>query len=217
MQSREYWNKKIIEWEKSSYQGGQTSISFIEKIATIFRKPIKKRREVLLNILKELARGKTILELGCGSGDLCFGLLAIGATKVIGIDIAEEAIKVAKEKAIDRGLQNKSEFFVADLRNETNLPDADFVIGLGFIDYIDIVTLKALLGRIKGRFVFSFPEKKINLLNILQYIYLKTQGCPSFYKFSRSEFDNMPNQTAKCHFFTKENMTFISNFPYLST
>lgn len=218
LESKKYWNKKIIEWEKSSYQDAFSDLSLMEKIATRFRSPIKRRREVLLNLLKDTIKGKTILELGCGSGDLCFEFLNMGAAKVIGIDISDTAINAAKDKSDSLGgLQGTAQFFVGDVRKNINLPDADFVVGLGFIDYIDIASLKALFAKIKGKFIFSFPEKKFNLINMLHYIYLKSQGCPSFYKFSRSEFDNMPNQTAKCHFFSKENMTFISNFPYLNT
>jgi len=217
MGSKEYWDKKIIEWEKSSYQGASGGLSLAEKIAARFRSPIKRRRAVLLNLLKGMIKGKTILELGCGSGDLCFEFLNMGAAKVIGIDIADTAIKAAKDRSDSLGLQGTAQFFAGDVRKDINLPDADFVIGLGFIDYIDITSLKALFTKIKGKFIFSFPEKKISLINILHYIYLKSQRCPSFHKFSRSEFDNMSNQAVKYHFFTKDNMTFISNFPCLYT
>jgi putative methylase len=40
---------------------------------------------------------KTVADFGCGSGKLAIGAALLGAKKVIGIDIDEEAIKVAKE------------------------------------------------------------------------------------------------------------------------
>lgn len=212
MNLKEYWNRKIIDWEKSAYQGVSKELSLIEKIATRFREPIKKRKEILLSILKDLIKGKRVLELGCGSGGLCFELLGLGASKVIGIDITEESIKVAKQRCVSLGFQKKMDFFVADVRDDVNLPDADFVVGLGFIDYIDIDSLKKLLAKVKGRFIFSFLEKKVNLINFLHYIYLKSQGCPCFYKFSRKEFDNVLGISGRCHFFDKDNMTFIANF-----
>ena len=212
LESKKYWNKKIIEWEKSSYGGSSKELSFIEKVATRFRAPIKKRRKILLNLLKDMVKSKTVLELGCGSGDLCFEFLKLGATKVIGIDIAEVAIKAACEKAIAAKLQDKAVFFIKDIREDVSLPDADFVVGLGFIDYIDAETLKKLFACIKRRFIFSFPEKKKNLINILHFIYLKSQKCPTFYKFNREEFNNIDGMNGKCRFFSVNHMTFIANF-----
>jgi putative methylase len=40
---------------------------------------------------------KSVADFGCGSGKLAIGAALFGAKKVIGIDIDEEAIKVAKE------------------------------------------------------------------------------------------------------------------------
>ena len=212
MKSKKYWNKKIIEWEKSSYNGVSSGMSLIEKIAGRFRKPIKKRKGVLLEILKDLVKDKTVLELGCGSGGMCFDLVNLGVHKVIGIDIADEAIKVAQEKAVRLGIEEKAVFSAVDLRDDIELPASDFVIGLGFIDYIDIQALKPLFVKIKCKFIFSFPEKKTNFINILQFIYLKSQGCSHFYKFERKEFDNIPGMRRRCQFFAKEGMTFITNF-----
>lgn len=208
MNSKEYWNKKIIIWEKSSYQGNSKDLSFVEKIATKFRKPIRKRKEILLGILKDRVKGKTIVELGCGSGGLCFDLLELGATKVIGIDIANEAINIANIKAEELGVNNVCEFYVSDAGKDMDIPSADIVIGLGFIDYLCLPDLRKLLTQLKCEFIFSFPEKKTNFINILHYFYLKSQGCPIFNKFRRNDFIDIPSLI----FFTKNDMVFMSNF-----
>lgn len=43
-------------------------------------------------------RGKTILCLGCGAGEECAHLQSLGAKKVIGIDLSNSLITIAKEK-----------------------------------------------------------------------------------------------------------------------
>ncbi|HHU24179.1 MAG: class I SAM-dependent methyltransferase [Bacilli bacterium] len=40
--------------------------------------------------------GKTVLDLGCGQGDHCFQFVSLGAKKVVGIDISEKMIKLAR-------------------------------------------------------------------------------------------------------------------------
>lgn len=178
----------------------------MEKFAGKFRKPIRRRKDILLSIFGDIIKDRTVLELGCGSGGLCFELLNMGAKKVIGVDIAGKAIEAARGKAVSLGIKDRLEFFVSDIRNGLNLPDADFTVGLGFIDYIDIDSLKKLFTRIKGRFIFSFPERKFSIIDLLHYMYLKSQGCPAFYKFRRKEFAD-----TECYFFEKDNMVFITN------
>jgi SAM-dependent methyltransferase len=216
MNQKEYWDKKIILWERSSYQAQTQGLSLVEKFATKFRGPIKKRREILLELLRGKIKDTTILELGCASGGLCFEFLRLGAKKTVGIDISQEAISAAKDKAAALGFQDRAEFCCMDVRDSAEIPASDYVVGLGFIDYIDILTLRKLLGRIKSRFIFSFPEKKINLVNILNHLYLKSQGCSSFHRFRRSDFTDIPGAKEPCRFVTIEKMVFITNFDSVS-
>jgi putative methylase len=66
-------------------------------------------------------KNKVIADFGCGSGKLAIGCALMGAKKVIGIDIDEEAIKIAEEnlKKVEfltkRKIQNKVKFFQEDI------------------------------------------------------------------------------------------------------
>jgi len=51
----------------------------------------------ILSLLPDV-RNKTILDLGCGMGDLCLKFNELGAKKIIGIDISEKMTSIAKEK-----------------------------------------------------------------------------------------------------------------------
>jgi 2-polyprenyl-6-hydroxyphenyl methylase/3-demethylubiquinone-9 3-methyltransferase len=49
---------------------------------------------------------KTVLDIGCGGGILAESMAKKGATSVLGIDLADKSIKVAKLHALEAGIQN---------------------------------------------------------------------------------------------------------------
>lgn len=66
-----------------------------------------RRREVNANNLFELPtlfsmlpdlKGKSVLDLGCGSGERCMDYINLGAAKVTGVDISEKMLAVAKDR-----------------------------------------------------------------------------------------------------------------------
>jgi len=59
---------------------------------------------VLFSILPDL-KGKRVLDLGCGFGEHCKQFVDCGAEKVVGIDISENMLAVAKEENCDPKIQ----------------------------------------------------------------------------------------------------------------
>jgi SAM-dependent methyltransferase len=59
-------------------------------------------------------RGKTVLDLGCGTGDLALATLARGAASADGIDLGPGAIEEARSLAAERGLADRASFSVGD-------------------------------------------------------------------------------------------------------
>ncbi len=59
--------------------------------------------------------GKTVLDLGCGTGRLALGASFLGAKQTVGIDIDKTAIKVAIENSLKTGLRNKVQWITADI------------------------------------------------------------------------------------------------------
>ena len=51
------------------------------------------------NLIKNYFKPNTILDYGCGSGILSIAAIKIGAKKVIGVDINDQAIKTSQENA----------------------------------------------------------------------------------------------------------------------
>lgn len=59
--------------------------------------------------------GKTVLDLGCGTGRLAIGAALLGAKQAIGIDIDREAVKMARENAEKLGVSDKTQWINAEI------------------------------------------------------------------------------------------------------
>jgi putative methylase len=59
--------------------------------------------------------GKTVLDLGCGTGRLALGAAFLGAKQVLGIDVDKAAINVASENSVKAGLRDEVQWIAADI------------------------------------------------------------------------------------------------------
>lgn len=59
--------------------------------------------------------GKTVVDLGCGTGRLAIGAALLGAEKAVGVDIDRLAVRKAKENAEHLDLQSKPSWIIGDI------------------------------------------------------------------------------------------------------
>ena len=59
--------------------------------------------------------GRTILDLGCGTGRLALGAAFLGAKQVVGVDVDKTTVKVAFENSVRVSLKEKVQWIVADI------------------------------------------------------------------------------------------------------
>jgi SAM-dependent methyltransferase len=70
--------------------------------------------------------GRTVLDVGCGIGDLAIEAVAAGATSAKGFDLSPKAIERARALARQRGVDDRTTFEVGD-GSKLDLPKADVV------------------------------------------------------------------------------------------
>lgn len=59
--------------------------------------------------------GKTVLDLGCGTGRLGLGAAFLGAKQVVGVDIDKTAVEMALENSVKTSLKEKVQWIAADI------------------------------------------------------------------------------------------------------
>lgn len=74
----------------------------------------------------QLAPGKSLLDVACGTGGLAMRIATLTGCSVTGIDTHQDAIATATSVASQRALANKAQFQVADASARLLFPDAGF-------------------------------------------------------------------------------------------
>lgn len=102
----------------------------------IFSENMKEDKELFLGWIyplnQDFFKGKTVLDAGCGGGQLTYWALKFGARKVVGVDLSDEAIKVAKERLKEF---HNVEIIKGDLENLKLHNKFDFVYSIGVIHH----------------------------------------------------------------------------------
>ena len=129
--------KKEIEYydkQSAEFSGGLTSADFEG-----FNPNLLSSFKFLYKILEENCKGKIVLDYGCGNGIHSVSLAKMGADKVVGIDLSEPSLKIARQRAKQEGVGNKTEFVAMDCE-KMEFPDNyfDVIFDGGTFSSIDL-------------------------------------------------------------------------------
>jgi len=154
--------------------------AFTRWVDNVWRGVVRKRFDLTLALLEPLA-GKTLLDVGCGSGRYCIAYAERGARRVVGVDFAAAMVELANEHARRAGVSDVCEFRAGKFPEA--VPDGTFDASsaMGFFDYVsDPVPIIARVRELTtSTMIMSFPKSREWRAPVRRLRFLLS-GCPLF-------------------------------------
>jgi SAM-dependent methyltransferase len=175
----DYFHRRIKDFDDIYRDDKKGLLSFLNKTV---RASVRIRFDLAFDILGDLS-GKSVLDIGCGSGRYMFKAVQRNAEHVVGVDAAAGALEKAKDIAADLNIEDKVKFIEGDFMDCTFDRKFDVIFAVGYFDYIFNPSdhLKKMIDLSDGIIYASFP-KLWSILTITRKIRLMLNRCPvTFY------------------------------------
>jgi SAM-dependent methyltransferase len=129
------------------------------------------------------ARGKTILEYGCGDGENTVVLTHRGA-KIIALDISAELLDIARKRLEVNGCEDEVELLIGSAHC-LPLPDesVDVIFGMAILHHLDLELASKEVWRVLkkgGRAIFEEPTRNSKLVDTLRRLFPKRADVSPF-------------------------------------
>lgn len=148
-----------------------------------------------LEVLREISwKGKTVLDAGCGTGELAVLIAKKSAKRVVGVDYSDSAIAVACRSLGEGGLPNLS----FEKRDINDIKEKfDVVVSLGTLEHLDdpfsvLKKLKNLLNP-NGSIIITCPNwtnPRGYILQTLRHLFDAKVTLADIHHFSPLDFQN---------------------------
>ena len=148
------------------------------RFENVFYKALFNLRKYFIEYLKKNISEKEVLNFGCGTGVMSQDLYQFKPKKTLGIDISEEAIKLAISSS--KKLNMKIEFKV-DNCEKTNLPSESFdlIYGVSILHHLDLKKSIKEINRILrkgGSTIFVEPLGTNPIINFYRFLTPKSRS-----------------------------------------
>ena len=151
-----YWNGVAGKFD-TIYSGRKNPVA--RALDNWLRRDMFERFDWVMGMAGDV-RDSRICDVGCGSGRFVAELVKRGASRVVGVDVAPEMLRLAAEHVACTGVAEHCDFVRADIEHWVTEERFDLVIAIGFWDYIaDPRSRLAKIRRLsERRFLSAWPR-----------------------------------------------------------
>jgi cyclopropane fatty-acyl-phospholipid synthase-like methyltransferase len=134
--------------------------AFMRWVDRKFRSDVFVRYYMTFEALQPM-KDRTVLDIGCGSGPYVVEAARRGCQRVVGLDMAQAMLDLAKRRAEAVGCADRCQFVLATFPQDRPQERFHHAIVMGVMDYISEprIFLTALADQITEHAVLSFPSK----------------------------------------------------------
>ncbi len=188
----EFFSKFAGSWD--SLYGAKRNVLW-RLIDDLFRRDIYERYQLTFAELGKDLSGKALIDVGCGSGVYCFEAAKRGASRVVGLDVSEGMIALARSEAAASPVRRSCEFacsaFPPATTSDVIKEKFDDAIVMGVMDYVADATefLSRLRPLVSDRVMVSFPGRHWLRAPLRSYRY-KLLGRCAIYTYDQKEIEN---------------------------
>lgn len=163
---------------------------FMRFIDNLLRKDIRDRFMLVMQEAADLS-GKTVLDIGCGSGRYSVALAKKSAAGVIGLDFSENMVRLAESLAIKHGVGRVCKFIKQDFSMFKPESKFNLSIAMGVFDYIQepkssLLKMRSLTSE---KMIVSFPRYSFLRATQRKIRYL-LKGCQVYF-YTQSSLDRL--------------------------
>jgi SAM-dependent methyltransferase len=170
-----YFHRRIEDFD-SIYRTNRGGVSaWLDKT---LRASVRQRFQLAFNIIGDMS-GRSVLDIGCGTGRYMFESVKRGAVDVVGIDAAEGALDAARRMAAERAMEKRVTFLQTDFMDFHPENKFNVIFAIGYFDYIlaPLPHLEKMLGLCNQFLYVSFP-KRWHPLTPIRKVRLALNKCP---------------------------------------
>jgi 2-polyprenyl-3-methyl-5-hydroxy-6-metoxy-1,4-benzoquinol methylase len=151
-----------FEWDAANFAGiyGEDSSAASRLLNRVLRRAVFVRYDVAMTESGDV-RGRSILDIGCGSGVYSIELARRGARRVLGLDFSGPMLDIARASARKSGTDGVAEFVQGEfLEHDFGTEKFDVTIAMGVFDYLEQAApfLKKMSMLTRGKIIASFPR-----------------------------------------------------------
>ncbi len=174
-----YWNQIAGEFD-AIYTGDKSAAGRI--LDRWLRRDMYQRFDWVMRECGDVS-GRSICDIGCGSGRFVAEFARRGAAHVTGVDVAPEMLKLARRLVQEDGVAAVCDFVHADVLDWNTDQSYDITIAIGFWDYIadPLGRLEKIRGLTRTRFLSAWPRFWTWRMPVRKVRLHYMRGCPVYF------------------------------------